>query len=360
LKELSEIIRSEIRARGAIPFARFMEHALYCPESGYYDRFENTIGKSGDFYTNVSVGPLFGELLATQFVRWIEESGIESPRVLEAGAHDGRLATDVLMSLKLVRPDLFEKLEYWILEPSPQRTELQKRTLSGHSTTVKWFRSWEALPQAGVRGVIFSNELLDAMPVHRVGWDAKAKMWFEWGVGTEGEEFVWVRMPTELVPELFARHSGSRGETQLLNLLPDGFTTEVCPTAVEWWRQAALALRRGYLLTFDYGLSASEFFSPERAHGTLRAYCDHRLTDDALARVGEQDLTAHVNFTAVQAAGESAGLKTEGLFSQREFLTRIAQKLPGANWTPRQVREFQTLTHPEHLGERFKVLVQTR
>ena len=204
MKEPIEIIRREIKAHGAIPFARFMELVLYCPESGYYDRFANTIGKSGDFYTSVSVGPMFGELLAFQFARWIEATNLASPRVLEAGAHDGRLAADVLMYLESVRPDVFEKLEYWILEPSLRRTDLQRQTLQQYPAKVRWFQSWEALPQAGVRGVVFSNELLDAMPVRRVGWDAKEKRWFEWGVGVTGGDFDWVRMPDEAGVEILA------------------------------------------------------------------------------------------------------------------------------------------------------------
>src|SRR6267143_2759406 len=167
VNDLKNIIRREIEASGPIPFARFMELALYCPESGYYDRFANTVGKSGDFYSSVSVGPLFGELLAFQFARWIEEVKLESPRVLEAGAHDGRLAVEILDRLGLAKPGLFGKLEYWILEPSPRRQEWQKRTLKSLAAKVRWFYSWDDLPQTGVRGVIFSNELLDALPVHR-------------------------------------------------------------------------------------------------------------------------------------------------------------------------------------------------
>ena len=152
---------------------------------------------------------------------------------------------------------------------------------------------------------------------------------------------------------------------ELMAVLPDGFTTEICPAAAEWWRQAAVALKRGWLLTLDYGLTAEQFLGPERAHGTLRAYSRHQPSADLLARPGEQDLTAHVNLTALQEAGESAGLKTEGVFAQGEFLTRIVQanwqdKSGLAEWTPARTRQFQTLTHPEHLGRRFKLLLQTR
>ncbi len=147
--------------------------------------------------------------------------------------------------------------------------------------------------------------------------------------------------------------------------LPDGFTTEVTPAAAGWWREAASFLKRGRLLTFDYGLAAEEFFLPHRGNGTLRAYYRHRPSNDLLANIGEQDLTADVNFTALQRAGEWAGLKTDGLFSQAEFLTRIGETIWRARsgfgeWSSNQTRQFQTLTHPEHLGRSFKVLVQSR
>jgi SAM-dependent MidA family methyltransferase len=151
----------------------------------------------------------------------------------------------------------------------------------------------------------------------------------------------------------------------LLAVLPDGFTTETSPAAAVWWRQAAGSLTCGRLLAFDYGLSAGEFLLPQRANGTLRAYHRHRLTADVLANVGEQDITAHVNFTALQSAGESVGLETEGLLPQADFLTRIAARTwtPESGfgeWTSNRTRQFQALTHPEHLGRRLQVLIQSR
>src|SRR5262245_28350593 len=192
---------------GAITFARFMDLCLYCPHLGYYEQLRNTPGRAGDFYTSVSVGPLFGELLATQFARWlghweapsaaggINEPGPERLQLLEAGAHDGRLAADILDGFHSRQPRLFHQLEYWILEPSCRQRQWQETTLARFNGRVRWFDSWGALPSTGVRGIIFSNELLDAMPVHRLGWDAQKKTWFEWGVRTEGGQFVWQKLP---------------------------------------------------------------------------------------------------------------------------------------------------------------------
>jgi SAM-dependent MidA family methyltransferase len=153
--------------------------------------------------------------------------------------------------------------------------------------------------------------------------------------------------------------------SELLSVLPDDFTTEVCPLAEEWWRQAAEMLVSGKLVAIDYGLPAEEFFAPNRSQGTLRSYRKHQLSGDVLAEPGEQDITAHVNFTAIQNAGEGAGLNTEMFVSQEQFLTGVVAnvlKRPESfeQWNSKHSRQLQTLIHPEHLGRAFRVLVQSR
>ena len=140
-----------------------MELALYCPNSGYYERPDVSPGRGGDFFTSVSVGRLFGELLAFRFAEWLEAIPGGSRQILEAGSHDGRLAADILGSLLKEGPDLFATVEYWILEPSPHRRAAQEKTLRDFAGKVRWFNSREALPASGVHGIIFSNELLDAI-----------------------------------------------------------------------------------------------------------------------------------------------------------------------------------------------------
>ncbi|MCX6895558.1 MAG: SAM-dependent methyltransferase [Verrucomicrobia bacterium] len=363
MNPLPEIIRREIRAAGAISFARFMALALYCPQLGYYERKPDTVGRRGDYYTSVSVGPLFGELLAFQFAEWLEaevRSQKSEVRIIEAGAHDGKLAADILDWLQKNRQPLYARLEYSILEPSPQRQQWQRENLARFAPRVRWL-SGLSENQETFSGVLFSNELLDAFPVQRLGWDARAKQWFEWGVAVEGERFVWTRLPVSAPSSIF--HPPSSPD--LLEVLPDGYTIEICPAAAAWWREAAAAMRSGKLVAIDYGLTAAELFLPERPGGTLRAYHQHQISDDLLANAGEQDLTAHVNFSSIQQAGEAAGLQTEGLFAQPKFLTDIAARVwknPAAfgEWTPARTRQFQTLTHPQHLGRAFRVLVQSR
>jgi SAM-dependent MidA family methyltransferase len=383
LNPAAEKIAKEIANKGAIPFAHFMELALYCPVYGYYEREKDIIGRRGDYYTSVSVGSLFGELLAFQFGAWLAESqassaGTGAMRIVEAGAHDGRLARDILAWMQEHRPALFQGLEYWIVEPSEQRRGWQQAALAQFAAKLHWVKRLTELlsvsalspahrhPSPSVRGIVFSNELLDAMPAHRLGWDAKERMWFEWGVTSETGRFVWARMPANN-PHLEASIGQWRLAigNELLGVLPDGFTVEICPAAEQWWREAARVLKCGRLVTLDYGLTADEFLAPGRAEGTVRAYSHHQSNRDVLAHPGEQDITAHVNFTAIQTAGESAGLKTDAYLTQAQFLTGIAARIweggtSFGNWTLERTRQFQTLTHPEHLGRPLKVLVQSR
>jgi len=350
-------IREEILKRGAISFARFMELALYCPETGYYERKKDIVGTGGDFITSVSAGSLFGELLAFQLAEWLEgmrnaECGV---RILEAGAHDGRLAADILNWLQAHRPGLFAEIEYVILEPSATRQAWQSETLKAFVPRVRWLKGFSDPAVQRFKGILLSNELLDAFPFHRLGWDAQSKTWFEWGVIWEKETFAWTRLPNpHPVP----------CDPQLEAVLPDGYTIEVSPAADAWWRDAANALEHGKLITIDYGYTAEEQFSPSRTRGTLRTYARHQVGDELLSNPGEQDLTAHINFSAIQEVGEECGLKTETFCAQPQFLTRILQRGVAdgafAQLSPKQIRQFQTLTHPNHLGRAFRVLVQSR
>jgi SAM-dependent MidA family methyltransferase len=410
VSELVSIIRTEIAAQGVIPFARFMKLALYQPGLGYYETGRNAVGFQGDFYTSVSTGELFGELLAFRFARWLEKVPVAAAgrQLVEAGAHDGRLARDILTWLRQQRPELSVTLQYWILEPSARRRAWQQETLREFGGQVQWFDDWQSItelyfPAARARpetaperqpptgfgptpglsrsetgspaglpteavssrppflsGIIFSNELLDAFPVQRFGWDAARRHWFEWGVAVEGGQFIWVKIP----PSAGGLEPGVSWPEELLNVLPDGCILETCPAAGQWWRTAAEVLEQGRLLTLDYGFTAEEMISPARTRGTLRAYARHQVSDDLLINPGEQDLTAHVNFSTLQTAGENVGLTTEGYLTQPQFLTGILGEAVKdhafRDWTPGRTRQFQTLTHPQHLGRAFKVLIQKR
>lgn len=365
MPEIREKIAAATAGGKPLSFAQFMQWALYCPVYGYYDKEGDSIGRQGDFYTSVSVGPLFGQLLAAQFAAWLEESfrvasSPENPlHVVEAGAHRGHLARDILTWLQQYRPLLFSRLQYWIVEPSARGRTWQEQTLAAFQDRVRWAAEIEHVAGGRARGVVFANELLDALPVHRFGWDAARRAWFEWGVAVRDDRLVWTRMSPSFDPAPDAPH-------ELLAVLPDGFTLERCPAAEAWWRRAATVLDTGSrLLTFDYGGCEEDFWRPERPAGTLRAFRGHRQQPDLLKDPGHQDLTADVNFSRVEAAGRAAGLRTETFSTQQDFLTRIAGRLwqgqlASHPWTQEHTRQFQTLTHPEHLGRAFRVLVQQR
>jgi SAM-dependent MidA family methyltransferase len=367
MNSLSDKLAKQIARQGVISFANYMEQALYCPNLGYYERRAASIGRAGDYFTAVATGPMFGRLLAWRFAAWLRELPGEQ-QLVEAGAHDGRLAHDILDALRRQHPAEFERVRLCLVEPSASRRAWQAETLREFSSRVCWWSSWdEAHAAGGVTGIIYANELLDAFPVRRFGWDAPRQRWFEWGVSHATGTFVWVRMELAdpgSVEQLLAEH-GLGVPPELAAVLPDGFTVECAPEAIRWWGQAARALRRGRLLTLDYGREATGFLQPHCRQGTLRAFRQHRPADDPLAMPGEQDLTADVNFTAVRSAGEAAGLITECFQSQEQFFSELLRSMtagPGeyTNWTPSQVRQVQTLLHPEHLGRAFHVLVQRR
>ena len=374
MTEIVKIVRQAVQEAGILPFSEFMRLALYCPKYGYYEQTGGQIGRRGDFYTSVSVGPLFGELLAFQFAEWLKPISAGPFQLVEAGAHDGQLAADILGWFTEWRPEIVPFLQYWIIEPSARRQACQRSKLEKFAHHVRWAESLQALPPGGVRGIIFSNELLDSFPVHRLGWDVQAGRWFEWGVALNNSnaskaafpgDFVWQRIPRP--PDYLGDALRLAGLVpgDAAAVLPDGFTIEICPEAGDWLRQAASELQEGKLLTIDYGYEAEQFLTPERVGGTLRGYYRHHANLDLLAHVGEQDLTAHVNFTQLRRQGEEAGLRTEGFGSQEHFFTRILPQTlkPGSNfgeWRSARARQFQTLIHPQHLGRAFSVLVQAR
>ena len=343
-----------------------MERALYDPTLGYYCGNLANVGRNGDFITSVSCGDLFGSLLCEQFLAWSNSSDGENTSKLtwiEAGSHDGQLAKDILNYCRDIHPEQYRKLDYQIIEPSESRMEAQRKLLLDHLPRVQWRQSWSEVPSKSVDGIIFSNELLDAFPVERISWDAKQRTWFVWAVGLEQEQLSWVRMPAPL-PAHVQVFSDSL-PPELLAHLPDGFTTEIGKAACEWWREAANRLNSGRMLAIDYGLSQEEFFAPHRHEGTLRAYSQHRQSSHLLEDPGEQDLTSHVNFSAIKRTGHDAGLTTTSLESQETFLTRILTRLierpqDTQFLNPKRRRNLQSLIHPSHFGRAFSVLVQNR
>jgi len=331
-------IREEIARSGPISFARFMELALYHPDHGYY-RY-SPIGKRGDFFTSVSVGNLFGRMLAFYLERKLDS--LNAPlQIIEAGANDGSLARDIL--------DWFgaREVRYIIIEPISRLRDLQRKTLAG--LNIQWFTSLDEL--SSFEGAFISNELLDAFPVQVFSWNRPQNQWQELGVN---ENLQWT--PLRQSSTVNSAPSHFKELAPLEPYLPDGYRIELSPSAESFWHQAAAKLQRGLLLAIDYG--DEHLWTPDRPRGTLRAYHNHKLVDNVLANPGQQDITASVNFARIRAVGEHAGLASDPLETQAKFLASFAgdyfkKELP-------QTRQFQTLTHPEHLGRAFKVLGQFR
>ncbi|RME93566.1 MAG: hypothetical protein D6766_07955 [Verrucomicrobia bacterium] len=373
LVPLDARLRERIRREGPLRWDQFMEAALYTPGIGYYEREPGHVGRAGDFYTAVSVGAVFGRLLAVALTALLDRLGRGSEPVwlIEAGAHDGRLAADVLGWVAEQRPDLMPGLRYGVVEPSLRRRGWQAARLARWADRVEWFDSLAELAAVAPRGVLFANELLDALPVRRLGWDAARRCWREWhvalGEGADVERFEW-RLggePWQPRPEDQALLAGAADpDGPLAAAFPDGLVWEHPEAALDWWRQAAGALREGWLLTLDYGDWHGGGPRPHRPQGTLRAFRRQRQEPDLLAAPGEQDLTADVDFALIRRAGEAAGMVTEVAEPQGEWLTRLAGTPAGRReaegWDARQRRQFLTLVHPEHMGRRFQVLLQRR
>lgn len=374
MNELFEIIKKKIEENnGFITFEKFMEMCLYQPGLGYYERVENSPGREGDFITSVSVGPLLGYLLAFKFNKWLAELEAkvncgDNLFLIEAGAHDGSLALDILNWFYNYSKKRFDDLKYLIIEPSPVRREWQKKRLKYFAEKVLWFNSFdEAAKNINANenksreftGMIFSNELLDSFPVHKLVWDARLKKWFEMAVCCEDELLKYVRIP---LSEECAEYV-NRIDSCLLDFIPDGFVCELSIKALDWWKMAAAFLRRGKLLTIDYGYNEQGIINPHYFNGTLRAYNRHRSNTDLLTNIGQQDITFSVNFSLFIETAEKQGMTTEYFGSQEKFFVQIVKEFATGEsplWFTSNLSQFKTLIHPEHFGRQMKVLVQSK
>ena len=338
------------QANDWISFAQFMEAALYAPGLGYYAAGATKLGAAGDFVTAPEMTPLFGRTLAHTLAPVLRDTGGE---VLELGAGSGRLAVDVLGELE--RLDALPA-RYGILEVSADLRARQQgrlaRELPHLADRVHWL---DTLP-AHFNGVIFGNEVLDALPVELVHWTDSAPM--VRGVSLEGEGFAWQDHPIT-DPALRAR-------AVALNLAP-GYLSEINLAADGLIASLAQCLNQGLILMIDYGFGESEYYHSQRHMGTLRAHYRHHALDDPFYLPGLCDLTAHVDFSAVARAASAAGLDLAGYTSQANFLLNagltdlLMQISPGdaAAYLP-QANAVQRLVSPAEMGDLFKVIAFTQ
>jgi SAM-dependent MidA family methyltransferase len=296
-----------------------MEQALYHPQHGYYSSGRCAIGRKGDYFTNVSIGPLFGQLMTAQFAEIWEQLGkIDNFVIVEQGAHDGLFARDVLQSAQSRAPEFFEALDYRIIESFPILRERQSQMLEPFRHKVEWRDSLQPFV-----GVHFSNELLDAMPVH----------------------------------------VNSRGMEKLVDLQDDRFVFIDCPlsnmvfnqAALNWIDSLAANLKRGYAIVIDYGHSGDEF------QRDIQVRAQHRHLDSPFEQIGHADITMHVDWTSIARRAKANGLRVAGFTDQHHFLTGIISAWPDRVEADRRTkRALQTLLHPEMLGRAFQVLALTK
>ena len=351
---LGGLIRSEIDAAGGfITFRRYMELALYAPGLGYYSAGSIKFGPDGDFTTAPELSPLFSTCVARQCAQILERSG---GTVLELGAGSGALALGVLEYLGAAGrlPD-----EYLILEPSADLRQRQQDLLDARLAVgrerVRWL---DTVPEQPLGGVILANEVLDAMPVHRVRLRGAAVD--ELGVGLRSGGFEWLTAPpgAELADRVrdTLRGPGS---------LPDGYTTEFNLDLSAWIASMAATLEQGAILLFDYGYPGREYYHPDRVEGTLICHYRHRAHPDPFLYPGLQDISASVDFTAVAEAAAAAGLDVGGFTTQAHFLIGCGLhelQQPGADERARAEfgRQAKLLTLPGEMGERFKAMALLR
>ena len=348
---MSETIHQEIDTTGGwIGFARFMELALYAPGLGYYVAGAAKLGGEGDFVTAPEISPLFGRTLARQIAQLLECS---AGHVLELGAGSGTMAADVLGELQNV--DRLPQ-RYLILETSPQLVERQQRTLQQRHPALKDRIEWISALPVGFEGIVIANEVLDALPTHLVVWRRGGGI-CERGVSWK-DRFVWADRPLPLGTLRSAAEAIGAEAVYVSEI------SLVVPALV---RSLSATLRKGALLLIDYGFGRREYYHPQRLQGTLMCHYRHRAHDDPFFLPGLQDLTAHVDFTAVAEAGIETGLKLLGYATQAQFLvnsgiTRLLEGHSGDATTSRfaLTAGAQKLLSPAEMGELFKVIALGR
>jgi SAM-dependent MidA family methyltransferase len=355
---LAELLADRIRRYGPLTFADFMRECLYHPIHGYYSKAGAT--RFADYYTSVDVHPIFGRLLARQFAEMWEHLG--RPRefmLVEAGAGVGRLGSHILDFSASTLSDFYGALSYVAVERSALRREQAAGRLKPHGEAGHVTVSAE-IPLHIPDGCFFSNELVDALPVHRVVVEGGATK--ESFVAFAGGRFV--NHSGELSTCAITEYFATQGIT-----LHEGQGAEAGLEACDWITEVGRRLEHGYVLTIDYGHCAGDLFDGHHMRGTLLAYRDHRATENYYDSPGQQDLTAHVNFTALETWGKRSGLETVGLTSQSAFLLALGQRNEFADLYDtgqteadriRARLQLKTLIHPEGMGERFQVLIQQK
>jgi len=367
MNPLEKKICERIRRDGPLTFETFMEIALYDPEYGYYASDKPRIGKEGDFYTSSCLHPVFGTVVAKQMMEmWTVMDKPETFTILEMGAGEGYMCKDILECLEgpeavsmnaqseglTTMHEFSRHVQYVIVEKNPWQVQRQKENVRDHMRKVSWCSD---IHDAGiVTGCIFSNELLDAFPVHLVRMEDTLKEIF---VDHDGNTFHETSLPVST--GALAQYFADAGVT-----LTPGHTTEVNLRMKNWLSDIDDVLKKGFVFTIDYGHPAEEYYCDDRDRGTLMCYHRHQLSEDLFAYIGEQDITAHVDFSSLRRWGAEMGFHPVGYCSQGTFLlangidreiARLAETSPDYLF---ELARIKKLFMPQGLGESHKVMIQ--
>jgi SAM-dependent MidA family methyltransferase len=351
-----------IRETGPLTFARFMELALYDEEYGYYmtggglSRTTSPIGgEGGDFFTAPCLSPVLAKCLVRQLAEIDERLGHPPVfHLVEMGPGEGTLLRDMLQECQEQQAPFLPRLACILVERSSAFRRRQQETLAAwkeQGGRIRWVDDLQAISDGSLTGTLLSNELVDAFPVHRVR------------MGEDGLQELYVTSHDHALQERWGEPSTPELSSFLSDLgveLPCGFTTEISLEAVKWIKQVARLLDRGVVITIDYGHTAQDYFAPERKNGTLMGYYRHTVSTNPYARVGEQDLTAHVNFSSLATTGERVGLTTTGFTNLQHFLMSIGidELVRGCDQESTVVQATAQLLRPHGMGTTFKILVQ--
>lgn len=321
-QKLPEILLEVIQSSSPqqITFAQYMALALYHQEYGYYTS-RVRIGSQGDFFTSSSLGADFGQLLGIQLKQMWHQLGCPHPfSVVEMGAGNGELAQDVLTYFQsLEDPSFVQGLNYIIVERSPNLIQQQQERLKPWLELGVTWQNWSDLAKDSIEGCFFSNELVDAFPVHLVQKQGEKLQEVYLGIEDNQLQEIIAPVSTDKLTEYFERI----GVDLLAQEYPESYRTEVNLEALDWLEKIASKLRRGYILTIDYGYSADKYYRPARSQGTLQCYYQHRRHHNPYVNLGAQDITCHVDFTTLELHGERLNLQKLGFTQQGLFLMAL-------------------------------------
>lgn len=354
--ELVEYIKNLINQKGAISFREFMEVALYHPQHGYYTSQKPKIGGFGDYFTASELDPIFGQLVAKQFAE-IYQNYFAGKKIdiVEIGSGKGYLLHDVVKTLKENFPEIYSNTRVFSVEKSAYHRQLQTELLKEYQN-ITFLEDISLLPQ--IEGIIYSNELFDALPTHMVR-KKDGRLLEVYITVSENQEVIEVEK--EPLEEILAYVS------DLGIQIPEKMTTEINLNAVKLIQEIGKKLEKGFVFTVDYGYPSAELYKPYRSRGTLICYYKHTYNENYYQNIGLQDITSHVNFSALAFYGKKAGLEVAGFTDQAHFLINLgladelSRLYEAADYKSyERANRLKTLVLPKGMGEKFKILVQTK